>query len=85
MVVTKIVKATNDIHTCGQGISLLSQIAGAPGEPGKSLAKSRIDPFDVGRVDHTAILDNLQQSSDHFSGCLERSGDQLSTHWLSAV
>jgi hypothetical protein len=56
MVVTEVVQAANDEHPSHQGFGLLSQMTSATGQPGQALPESGIEPFDVGGVDHAAML-----------------------------
>ena len=59
MIVTEVVKAADDIHTCGQGSLLLSRTTVTPGERSETLAKGSVEAFDVSRIDNSAALRDL--------------------------
>ena len=61
MLITEVVEAANNIHACGQGGLFLDQVPGAPGETSQTLAESRIQPLNVGRIDDPAALGGVEQ------------------------
>ena len=58
--VTEVVEATDDIHASRQGRLLLSRTAVTPGKASQALTEGRIEPLDVGGIDYTATLRDLQ-------------------------
>src|SRR3990172_12349313 len=70
VVITEVVKTPDHDQAGQQSLRLLGQVAGAPGEPGQTLAKGGIEPLDIGRVDHTSSLGEPQKALDHLAAAL---------------
>ena len=51
VIFAEVVSATDDIHTGGKGLGLASRMASATVQSRQSLAKSGVQPFNVGCVD----------------------------------
>lgn len=73
MVVAEVIQTADNEHASHQGLGLLGKIASTASQPRQALSESSIEPFDVSRIDHAAILSSIQQSLDHLFATLGNS------------